>query len=247
LQAVNAPREIRQHRFAPPPGACEILLVRHGESQPYVEGRPFPLVDGHADPALAPEGHEQATLVADRLTATGEQISAIYVSSLQRTHQTAAPLASRIGIEPRVERDLREVFLGEWEGGELRRKVIDGDPIAVEMFARGRWDVIPGAEPAEMLEARVHGAIGRIAAAHPDQLVVAVAHGGVIGQVINLAVGASGFGFTGADNASISHLVITEDRWIVRCFNDTSHLRDRFSTAGEAPPITGVRPGGVTF
>ena len=130
-------RQFRQHRFVPPPGSCEILLVRHGESSPHIEGEEFPLVDGHGDPALAPEGEAQAELVAERLVSTGERIAAIYVTTLQRTRQTAEPLARRLGIEPLVEPDLREVFLGDWEGGEFRRRVIDQDPIALAMF--GWW------------------------------------------------------------------------------------------------------------
>ena len=240
-------RQFRQHRFVPPPGSCEILLVRHGESSPHVEGRPFSLVDGHGDPELAPEGHEQAMLVADRLLATGERIAAIYVTTLRRTRETAAPLAARLGIEPQVEPDLREVFLGEWEGGELRRRVIDQDPIAIAMFEAGRWDIIPGAEPDDEFRARVRRGIERIAAAHADEVVVVVAHGGVIGQAIKIAAGTHGFAFTGSDNASISHLVITPQRWIIRCFNDTAHLTERFSTADEPPPATGIRPAGVTF
>jgi probable phosphoglycerate mutase len=244
---MQEPRQIRQHRFVPPPGACEILLVRHGESAAHVEGTPFPLVEGHGDPPLAPEGEQQAQLVADRLIASGEQIADIYVTSLQRTHQTAAPLAERLGIMPKVEPGLREVFLGDWEGGELRRRVIDRDPIAVALFETGRWDVIPGAEADGDFRARVQHSLERIAAAHRDQLVVVVVHGGVIGQAINIAARATGFAFTGADNASITHLVITEGRWIVRCFNDTSHLSPTFSSKGEAPPLTGIRPLGVTF
>ena len=48
------------------PTLCEgdLLLVRHGESAPFVEGRPFPLVGGHADPSLHPDGHAQAGEVA---------------------------------------------------------------------------------------------------------------------------------------------------------------------------------------
>ena len=221
--------------------------MRHGESAAHVEGTPFPLVEGHGDPPLAPEGEQQARLVADRLIASGEQIADIYVTSLQRTHQTAAPLAERLGIVPKVEPGLREVFLGDWEGGELRRRVIDRDPIAIALFETGRWDVIPGAEADVDFRARVQHSLERIAAAHPDQLVVVVVHGGVIGQAINIAARATGFGFTGADNASITHLVITEGRWIVRCFNDTSHLSPTFSSKGEAPPLTGIRPSGVTF
>ncbi len=229
-------RTFRQTRFERPPGACEILLVRHGESAPYVEGVSHPLVDGQGDPPLDPNGHAQARTVADRLVATGEPISAIYVTTMQRTHQTAAPLAERLGLRPVVEPDLREAHLGEWEGGEFRRRMAEGGPIAQEVHARGRWDVIPGAESNEALAARVHAGLERIAAAHPDQAVAAFVHGGVIGTAIALATGATGFAFVGADNASISHLVITPDRWIVRCFNDTSHLSPTFTVAAE--PLT---------
>lgn len=230
---MSVPRSFRQSRFSRPPGACELLLVRHGESAPYVEGVTFPLVDGHSDPPLDPVGEQQAELTADRLVSTGEPISAIYVTTLQRTRQTAAPLAARLGLEPVVEPDLREVFLGEWEGGEFRRRIADGDPIALEMHREQRWDVIPGAEPSTVFEARVRAGIERIAAGHPDEVVVAVVHGGVIGQVLSIASGASGFAFIGADNASITHVVVVGDRWIVRCFNDTSHLSPTFSVAAE--------------
>lgn len=226
-------REFRQTRFAPPPGACEILLVRHGESAPHVEGESFPLVDGHGDPPLAPDGVRQAEQTADRLVSTGERISAVYVTTLQRTRQTAAPLLGRLGQEPIVEPDLREVFLGDWEGGEFRRRVADGDPIVARMYAEQRWDVIPGGEPVADFDRRVRRSIERIAAGHRDELVVAVVHGGVIGQVINIAAGTSGFAFLGADNASISHIVVEEHRWVIRCFNDTSHLSPTFSTAAE--------------
>jgi hypothetical protein len=37
----DEPRVIRQWRFQPPPGATEILLVRHGESEPAVIGTSF--------------------------------------------------------------------------------------------------------------------------------------------------------------------------------------------------------------
>lgn len=233
---MSEPREFRQHRFAPPAGACEILLVRHGESAPLVEGESFPLVGGHADPPLHPDGELQAQQVADRLVSTGERIDAVYVTTLTRTHQTAAPLLARIGLDATVEPDLREVFLGDWEGGLLRHKIADGDPIAELMYREQRWDAIPNAEPAHSFSTRVRAGIERIACAHPGQLVVAVVHGGVIGQAMNIAAGTGGFSFNGADNASISHLVVDGSRWIIRCFNDTSHLHPTFSSAPE--PLT---------
>jgi probable phosphoglycerate mutase len=228
------PKRYRQHRYTPPPGATEILLVRHGESEPVDPEKPFELVDGHGDPPLDPVGVEQAERLADRLA--GEEIAAIYVTTLRRTVETAAPLAQRLGIEPRVERNLREVYLGEWEGGLLRVKADERDPAFVRAIEEERWDPIPGAEPIDAFRDRVGEGIARIAAAHPDERVVVVSHGGVIGQVLANATGARGFAFIGADNASISHIVVDGDRIVVRRFNDTTHLEPHFSVAAP-PPI----------
>lgn len=232
-EPAETAKGIRQHRFAPPPGATQVLLVRHGESAPYVPGRPFDLVDGHADPALSELGRWQADRVADRLE--GEEIAAIYVSTLQRTHQTASPLATRLGIEPVIVPDLREVHLGEWEGGLYREKVAAGDPAAEVMFREERWDAIPGAESNDALATRTVGAVAKLHADHPDQMIVAVVHGGVIGALVGHAARADrGFAFVGADNGSIHHLVVTERRWMIRRYNDTGHLGSM--SAVPAPP-----------
>jgi probable phosphoglycerate mutase len=225
---------VRQHRFVRPPGATSILLVRHGESMPARPDVPFPLVGGQGDPELAPAGREQAEQVAQRLST--EPITAIYVTTLRRTVETAAPLAARLGMVPVVEPDLREVHLGEWEGGLFRIRVAEGHPIARQFVAEQRWDVIPGAEPAAAFAARVRQALAAMAERHPDQLVVVFTHGGVIGQALAAATSSSPFAFTGADNGSISHLVITSDRWLVRTFNDAAHLHLGFALAAE--PLT---------
>lgn len=219
---VTTDDEFRQYRFALPPGATDILLIRHGESQPAREGVEFPLWRNHADPPLDDRGHEEALRVADRLA--DQKLGAIYVTPLQRTAQTAAPLAQKLGLKPRVEEDLREVHLGEWEGAAFRINVRRGHPIAQQVFTQGRWDVIPGAEPMDDLAERVRRGINRIAAAHGDQRVAAFVHGGIIGMAVSLATGGRPFAFVGADNASITHLVVTHEHWILRRFNDTGHL-----------------------
>ncbi len=224
----------RQIRYARPPGACEILLVRHGESEEARPGHPFALVDGQGDPALHPAGEAQARKVAERLAP--EEISRVYVSNLRRTLLTAAPLLEKLGIEPVVEPDLREVNLGEWEGGAYRRYVSEGHPLVHRVLTEERWDVIPGAEPAEAFTGRVRGAIARIAADNPDRTVAAFTHGGVIGQILALAAGSRPFTFVGADNGSISQIVVMGDRWGVRRYNDTAHLHPGFSTLPE--PLT---------
>jgi len=216
-----------QHFYEPPPGAAQILLIRHGQSAPYRPDRPFDLVDGHGDPHLTELGHHQARLVAERLS--DEPISAIYVSSLTRTHQTAAPLAERLGLTPIVEPDLREVFLGEGEGGRFREMAANGHPAAIAMRAEAEWGEIPGAETNRQLTERTVGAVRRMVAAHPeDGLVAAFCHGGVIAAVVGYAMGVGAMAFTGARHTSISHLVVEPPgddpaQWTLRLFNDGSH------------------------
>lgn len=199
-----------------------MLIIRHGESAPAVPGEPFDLLDGHGDPALHPHGEAQAERVGERLA--NHDISAIYVSTLRRTHQTAAPLARALGITPIVEPDLREVFLGEWEGGLLRQKAVEGDPIFSRIFAEQRWDVIPGAEKTHEFDARIQAGIHRIREAHVDQTVAVVCHGGVIGQLFANITGQPGLLFSEADNASISEIVLSSEAARIRRFNDTAHL-----------------------
>jgi len=220
--------EVRQLRFERPPGATSVLLVRHGESIPARPDVPFPLVMGHGDPELDPRGIEQAGRIGDRLSRPrfGEKIAAIYVTNLRRTAETAAPLAAALGMEPIVESNLREVFLGEWEGGLYRIKILEGGPIAERLMREGRWDVVPGAESDESLIGRIRAGIGAIAAAHPDELVAVFTHGGVIGRAMAEATGAKPLSFSGAANGSISEIVVMADRWAVRSYNDTAHLED---------------------
>jgi probable phosphoglycerate mutase len=215
-------REYRQASFSRPPGATEILLVRHGESRAATADAPFPLVDGHGDPELHPNGRQQAERVGHRLR--HQPISAVYVTNLRRTVETAAPLCGHLGLSPIVEPDLREIFLGEWEGGLLRIKAHENDPVYLRMQREQRWDVIPGAESWETINRRVTASLARIAARHRDALVVAVVHGGIIAHILAHATGARPFAFNGADNGSISHIVMVEDRIVVRRFNDSTHL-----------------------
>lgn len=246
------PRSYPQGFFTPSPDASQILLIRHGQSAPYVPGQPFALIDGHGDPELTELGHFQAQRVADRLLS--EPVSAIYVSTLTRTHQTAAPLAAATGLEPIVEPDLREVFLGEAEGGLLREMFATDHPTARALREQRDWGVIPGAESNAQLTGRVVGAVERIADRHQGEMAAAFCHGGVIAAVLQ-HVARSGPGtFFGVRHTSINHLVIqapfgsptdgggdgglgatatSERQWIIRSFNDGAHAG---GLTGDHPP-----------
>ena len=98
-----------------------------------------------------------------------------------------------------------------------------------------RWDVIPGAESNNVFNERIQRGLNNIAANHPDQLVVAVVHGGVIGQIIAQATGARSLAFTGSDNGSISHIVIHNGTVMIRRYNDASHLDEVVSKSAAMP------------
>jgi probable phosphoglycerate mutase len=232
----TAPTEYRQMRFRRPPGATELILVRHGESEPLVPGRPFPLVDGHGDPELAPDGRAQAELVGARLAR--HPIDVIYVTTLRRTAQTAAPLAAVLGLEPIVEADLREVHLGEWEGELYRKHMAEGHPIALQVISEQRWDAIPGAESPAAIRTRVRGALDRVVAANAGRTIAIFTHGGIIGEILaQVTESARPFAFLGAANASISHVVVFGDRWVLRRFNDTSHLPGDLDRSPDLDPV----------
>jgi probable phosphoglycerate mutase len=214
-----------QRRFTPPPGAVEVVLVRHGASEAAVPGEPFESLEGRANPALSDIGRQQAVQVAERLR--HEEISALFCTTLERTKQTAAPLAEHTRLTPTEIPELAEVSLGDWEGGELRIRAANRDPLFFEVMAAERWDAIPGAEPADDFAARVkRGLQAVLERAEPDSKVVVVAHGGVIGELCRQAADSRPFAFIHSDNCSITRLVCFPgaDFVLLRSFNDTAHL-----------------------
>ncbi len=221
------PIKYGQNPFISPPEATELLLVRHGASQTYVPGEKFPMLGDQGDPALAPLGREQAALVGARLAI--ETIDSVYVTRLQRTVETAAPLLDATGLTATVSPHLHEIGLGEWEGGRGREQLTDPtDPVVMQVRATGSYDAIPGAEQWVDFSARVQTGIDELIANHPGENVVAFVHGGVIAAASRNVVGASErFGMI--DNCSITHLVAHEGIVQLRLFNDTSHLRPLFT------------------
>jgi probable phosphoglycerate mutase len=220
-------KRYEQRRFVRPPGATEILLVRHGASADAIPGVAFPVLDGHGDPPLSPRGEQQAELLAQRLARLDPKPDALYVSGLTRTIQTAEPITRELGLEPKALPELREVRLGEWEGGEFRIRATNGDPLALRLFAEERWDLIPGAESMETLAQRTRAGVEKVVAdVGPDATAIVVAHGGVIGELCRQAADSRPFAFIGSDNTSISRLMIVPafGRWVLASYNDAAHL-----------------------
>ena len=221
-----------QSPYELPPGSTEVVLVRHGASEAAVVGARFPLVDGHSDPALAESGKAQAEMVAEALR--GEEVAGLFASTLRRTQESAAPLVEALGLEPQILFELREIYLGDFEGGEYRIRQGRGDPIIQQVFSEERWDAIPNAESFEDFGARLRSGIEQIVATvGPETTAVAFVHGAGIGRLCQTATDSRPFAFVHADNGSITRIVVHADgKWLLRSFNDINHLTVKTGPAG---------------
>jgi 2,3-bisphosphoglycerate-dependent phosphoglycerate mutase len=213
-----------QRPFVAPEGAREVLLVRHGSIGSPPAERAEPPVGGQTNRSLNDDGEAQARAVAARLA--GVPITAVVVSPLRRTSETAAPLLAGRDLEPLVLADLREVQLGDWEHGELSRRAARSDPDFRQVMREQRWDVIPNAERDEDFAARVRRGLEAAADAGDGAGPVAVfTHGGVIAEACRQVTGSEPFAFLTVMNGSLTRLVrLPGGRWLLLGFNETAHL-----------------------
>jgi broad specificity phosphatase PhoE len=146
-------------------------MARHGETDWNLEGR----FQGQADPPLNSNGLAQARQLADLLVNAG--IQAIYCSDLQRAFYTAEIIGNTLGVVPRVDKRLREICLGEWEGMQSEQ-IKSHYP---DLWRRRQLDPVnvppPGGENLLELAGRVWAAADQIADWHPDETVLLVSHG----------------------------------------------------------------------
>lgn len=215
-------RKYAQHSHRPPKNSLRVTLVRHGQTEPAIHGELFKTISGHADPNLTELGHQQAQRVCEHLSS--EHITELYVSSLTRTHQTAAPLVALKTHQPVIEADLREVFLGEWEGGLLRRYNAEKHPIAIAVGEKRDWGEIPGAESNETFQKRTGAVLQRLCETHDSGHLVLFVHGGVVAALCAFVTGGDMWAFMGVENASLTRLYFANNSWRMTSFNETAHL-----------------------
>jgi 2,3-bisphosphoglycerate-dependent phosphoglycerate mutase len=197
----------------------EVILARHARSADVVPGEPESF-----DPPLHPEGVAQAEALARRLHP--KTLDAVYASDLVRTQHTAAPVLDGRQLDLVIRPDLREVFLGDWEGGVFRQKAADGGPEWQRFLDTGRWDVIPGAESDAALRGRMVRAVDAIAAAHDGASVLVVSHGGAINAFLAEILGVPRTQFTAVENTGVTIVRYGQGRRMLLTVNDTHHLYD---------------------
>jgi broad specificity phosphatase PhoE len=158
-----------------------LLLARHGETDWNRERR----WQGHADRPLTRRGIEQANALAARLADT--ELDAVYASALRRARETAATVATKLGLPLETTRDLREVDVGSWSG-LTRAEAAARFPEAFARWERGEIGWADG-EAYDAMSERILAAVDRIAARHQTGRVLVVTHAGPIRAIHAAALG----------------------------------------------------------
>jgi alpha-ribazole phosphatase/probable phosphoglycerate mutase len=161
-----------------------IYLVRHGQVEGFEEKR----YNGQADVRLTAEGEAQFGLLQMRLRK--KTIRAVYSSDLSRCLEGARLLARPFGLEPAAKPELRELHIGDWEGKTWQEL----QATYPEQWQARLADIVhyqvPGGESLLDMAARVRPTMAGIVAAHPDEEVLVVGHGGVNRVILLDAIGA---------------------------------------------------------
>ena len=218
--------------------ATRIVVVRHGETDWNAQTR----MQGQLDTALSKRGRWQAGRVAEALVDEG--IEAIFSSDLARAFDTAAAIATRLGLPVVTDAGLRERSFGVFQGFTYAE--IDARWPA-EAARWRRHDPDFGADQGETLRefnARAVASATRIAAAQVGRTIVIATHGGVLDCLYRAAMGIElGVPRTWElGNASINRMLWTPQGFSVVGWSDTSHLQGATALDDGGEPMQGTSP-----
>jgi broad specificity phosphatase PhoE len=132
-------------------------------------------------------GEAEAHRLAERFR--HERIAAVYSSPLERTVQTASPIAAALGLQVETDMDINELDLGGWTGaafGALSHK----PDWQWWNAARGQHRP-PGGETMIEVQVRVSRWLETVRRRYPEEAVVAVSHGDVIKAALAFTLGLS--------------------------------------------------------
>jgi probable phosphomutase (TIGR03848 family) len=160
-----------------------VLLVRHGRTATTGKVLPGRAPGLHLDP----RGRAQARAVAERVGRI-PHVAAVYASPLDRTRETAAPIALTRRLEARIEPGLVDCDFGRWTGRALKELRKLPEWTAVQRYPSGFR--FPGGESFTEMQARITSALARLVAEHPGKTIVAVSHGDPIKAAVAHALGA---------------------------------------------------------
>ncbi|MBC7434659.1 MAG: histidine phosphatase family protein [Bdellovibrionales bacterium] len=202
--------------------ATRIIAVRHGETAWNVDTR----IQGHLDIPLNRAGRVQARKLG--LALAGQAVNAIYSSDLLRAHETAQAVSATTGVAVVTDQGLRERSFGAFEGKTFAELEVELPEQSLRWRKRDPDFAPEGGESLLQLRERVLHTAHLLAARHTGELIVLVAHGGVL-DVLHRA--ATGQGLQAPrtwqlGNAAINRLLWTGEALTLVGWSDTAHLED---------------------
>lgn len=129
---------------------------------------------------LDERGRRQAQALAARLSRL--PVAAIYSSPLERTLETAEPIAKLLGHEVVSREELLEIEFGEWTGKEFAE--LDALPEFQRFNGFRSCSPVPGGEFMLQAQFRMVFGLDALRRRHPDQCVAVVSHGDMIRAAI---------------------------------------------------------------
>lgn len=195
------------------------MLVRHGETEWNVQRR----FQGQTDVPLSDFGRWQAELVAGRLM--DQKVDALYASDLKRAWETAEKIAELNGLEIFSEPRLRELKFGILEGMTFDEAQVQ-HPEMIAAWLDDFHSTPEGGEPIEAFHMRLVSLLEDLKEKHDEQVVLLVAHGGPLSEILRIVLGLSPEKrwYLELENASLSEVLIAEDYISLKRLNDTCHL-----------------------
>ncbi len=152
---------------------------------------PAPAGNGHDAPgreeAPAEAAPAKAARPRGRKGRTAPSIAAVYASPLDRTRETAAPIAAGLGLDVVIDDGLVELDVGDWTGLELKAARKRKEWATIQRYPSGF--TFPGGESFVAMQARIVDTLARLRLAHPGQTVVAVSHADPIRAAVAHAMG----------------------------------------------------------
>jgi probable phosphoglycerate mutase len=168
----------------------------------------------------------QAKAVAERMLQLSRKPTSLYHSPLERTSETARPIAELLGLKSRVDRGLIECDFGEWTGADLKSLRKKAEWASVQF--RPSSFRFPKGESFTEMQHRMTTTLERLALRHPGETIVCVSHA----DPIKAAVAASAgipldlFQRLVISPCSVSAIVSSPDGISVGCVNTVGSLGD---------------------
>lgn len=210
--------------------ATKLILVRHGET----DDNKNSVFQGQQGRGLNAIGRDQAARLAARLASANVRLAGLYASDLERAHETAGILGRALGLAPQLDPDLREVFLGAWQGLS-HAEIAVRFPDEWASWQRGEDQRRGGGETYAELGDRVTRAVRRAAEAHPGETAAIVSHGAAIKIFVAQVLG---LGTPGLRTFRVMHntgvTVVergAEGAFRLLVWNDVAHLHDAVQEA----------------